>query len=102
MNKKQVLEIEKRILENFKRVSEQLGMSVNEMNPNTQFSVYKSRVIERLVELQSAYVTNGDKSAQSIIDAVQQGRYDNMIRRNMDNIDSEKTAFFIRDHWYGV
>lgn len=94
---------EKLIIENFNRVSEQLGIQMNEINPRTQFSLYKSRVIERLVDLQTYYVNNGDKSAQSIIDAVQQGRYDKFITSNMNRgFTIDKTAMSIRDHWYGV
>jgi len=131
---------EKSIIENFHRVSKQLGI-VSEgsrlvsnccgvpaksefdekaelcskcgehcsyvMNEDTNsrdyFSVYKSRVIERLVELQSAYVAKGDTSAQSIVDTVVDGKYDKFIASNMDRgFTTDKTAMSIRDHWYGV
>ncbi len=131
---------EKSIIENFHRISKQLGI-ISEggklvsnccgvsaksefdergelcskcgkhcsyiMNENTNsrdyFSVYISRVIERLVELQSAYVAKADTSAQSIVDAVVDGKYDEFIASNMERgFTTDKTAMSIRDHWYGV
>ena len=80
-----------------------MGKTINEVNPNTEFSVYKQKILNKLTDMQRPYIDNGDQSARSILDAVQTGRYDEMILRNIKNsIEAEKTAEYIRDHWYGV
>lgn len=64
--------------------------NVQEMNPG----LYRSRVIEKLIDLDSG---------QKVIDRLQSGRYDELIKRNMERgFTSDKTAMSIRDHWYGV
>lgn len=80
-------------------LAEHLHLNENELssfedNPQDLFNVYKSRVIEKLIELDSG---------QKVVDSVGGDRYDKFIQSNLNNgFTSEKTAMSIRDHWYGA
>lgn len=76
---------------------------INENDNKHHFDLYKSRVIEKLIDLQSYYTKKGDSSAQSIINSVLSGKFDEFIHTNMANgYTIDKTAMSIRDNWYGV